>query len=498
MILLNQVKLNINFTKEDFIRKVSSLSRISNLNMDRVTILKKSIDARDKKDIHYVFNVAIDYEDKNKFNPIINDCKLSKRPIIVGFGPAGIFAAYIFALNGIKPIVIERGKKIEDRESDVEKFLTTLSLDCESNVSFGEGGAGAFSDGKLNTNNKDKTGVYRFVLETFVKFGADQSILYENMPHIGTDKLKSIIINIREEIMRLGGEIHYSEKFTYDKYKDVAASGTPILLAIGNSSRDTFIDLYKNGFDIKAKAFAVGFRVAHLQDMINTDQYGDMKTKLSPASYKLTYDAGRGKSVYSFCMCPGGYIINSSNYKNKLSINGMSYNKRSGLYANSAIVETITPEDLHDANFLCDEPELICMRFQEEIEKRAFELEDGYIPYFGEKINECDVFKGLAKFDEKIFDIYENLGLKFSIRGDIENALAHFEKILPGFDSDKKVIAGVETRTSSPVMLKRDENFMCNVKGFFPIGEGLGHGGGIMSCAVDGINAAKSILLGCF
>ena len=682
MYRLNQIKLNINHSEKEFKNKISKVANVSVADIDWATlvILHKAIDARDKKNILFVYNVTFDFvgdgvgasagvgasytspkNAKSKlekyepivFNPIVSGLHSSPiregshsspiregsqsspirkgshsspvrdnefaRPLVVGFGPAGIFASYILALNGLRPIVVERGKSLDERSKDVDKFFKTMELDEESNVSFGEGGAGAFSDGKLNTNNKDKTGIYKFVLETFVKFGADEKILYENLPHIGTDKLVDVIKNMREEIIRLGGEIHYNTKLifkyglaqlahTRDGLAELAHTrkglaelahtrkglaelartrkglaelartikkDTPVILAIGNSSRDTFRELIENGFDVKAKAIAVGYRIAHRQSFIDESQYGrdvglaefahteglaelartrdGLAPTLGPATYKLTYDVGNGHSVYSFCMCPGGYIINSSNKKGMLSINGMSYNDRSGKYANSAIVETVKPEDVvglaelarteglaelahteglaEQINTLdhaeCSPLQMI--EFQERVERAAFELEKGFIPYVtsgGSGICKEEVFKGQAKYCERLKSVYENCGLKFDINKDIEMALKHFNKIIPGFFDVKEeglaelarteglaelartkelahteglahaeyVIAGVETRTSSPVKLDRDENYMCNVKNFYPCGEGLGHGGGIMSCAVDGINVAMKIV----
>lgn len=618
MYRLNQIKLNIYHSDDDLRKKIAKTIGVSvgDIDWSTLIILHKAIDARDKKNILFVYNVAFDFVSYVKgasasvgasytspkiknaesklekyeptvFNPIVSGSHSSHlwdtglrsdetRPLVVGFGPAGIFASYILALNGLKPIVIERGKSLEERTKDVEKFFETLELDENSNVCFGEGGAGAFSDGKLNTNNKDKTGIYKFVLETFVKFGADEKILYENLPHIGTDKLVDVIKNMREEILRLGGEIHYNTKLTFrdglaqlaptrdefaptrdelvhtsdSELSHMITKDTPVILAIGNSSRDTFRELIENGFDVKAKAIAVGYRIAHEQKFIDEAQYGathkvhdgnelterayteeanvfnkSIEKLLGPATYKLTYDAGNGHSVYSFCMCPGGYIINSSNYKGMLAINGMSYNDRSGKYANSAIVETIRPEDVEGlaelvhtkglAELAHTKDALKMIEFQERVEKAAFELEKGFIPYIvseGSYICNEDVFKGQARYCEKLRSVYEECGLKFDINKDIEMALMHFNKIIPGFFevnykedgriehalTDKfapinYIIAGVETRTSSPVKLDRDENYMCNVPNFYPCGEGLGHGGGIMSCAVDGINVAMSI-----
>lgn len=552
MYRLNQVKLNIYHSEEDLRLKVAKVLSVSvdEIDWSTLIILHRAIDARDKNNILFVYNVAFDLvnskriEGINKldkyvpivFNPIFDaPSSLSKqeaneinsngslpiRPVVVGFGPAGIFAAYVLALNGLRPIVVERGKAIDDRIKDTEKFFETLELDENSNVCFGEGGAGAFSDGKLNTNNKDKDGIYQFVLKTFVKFGADKSILYENMPHIGTDKLIQVIKNIKAEIIRLGGEIHYNTKWYYDKknlrslfidieklkkLKDdekldynkclneniLIDDNAKIILAIGNSSRDTFRNMIDSGFDLKPKTIAVGYRIAHKQDFINHSQYGNEKN-LPPAVYKLVCEVD-GRSVYSFCMCPGGYIINSSNYKNKLSINGMSYNDRAGKYANSAVVVTVKPEDIECKNKSSNtiEGEMM-INFQELVEKKAYELENGYIPYMSsEKINTIDVFKGKARLNNKLKSVYDDVGLKFDINECIEKGLCQFDNKIKGF-LDSKILAGVETRTSSPVMLERDENYMCNIKNYYPSGEGLGHGGGIMSSAVDGIKVAFKI-----
>ena len=329
MYKLSQIKLNIGSDKDALIKKVAKIIRASEDSIDLTTfkILRKSIDARDKKNIFYVYNVAFEFVDGADnirevieakkhlerygpvvFNPFVADSHglqplrendshglhplqdVSLRPVVVGFGPAGIFASYIFALNGIRPIIIERGKALSERQRDVEKFFKTMEFDENSNVCFGEGGAGAFSDGKLNTNNKDHDGVYRFILETFVKFGADEKILYESMPHIGTDKLVDVIKNIRNEIVRLGGEIHYNTRLSFENGLAVLATtnvdsqciapasvgsqcitimrDTPVVLAIGNSARDTFRELIDNGFNLEAKPIAIGYRIAHKQQAL--------------------------------------------------------------------------------------------------------------------------------------------------------------------------------------------------------------------------------------
>ena len=591
MYKINQIKLNIESDERKIIEKVAKKIGIAEKEFEpsKFIILHKALDARDKNNICFVYNVAFDINsetlkkiNKNikleeytevKFNPILyknskinnesNDESIlnneeshfesnheesiseKDRPIVVGLGPAGLFAAYIFALNGLKPIVVERGKAVEERVIDVEKFFDTMLLSEESNVCFGEGGAGAFSDGKLNTNNKDKTGLYKFVLETFVKFGANSNILYENMPHIGTDKLLDIIKNMRDEIIKLGGEIYYNTKWQYKNGKSIfvdvsknnlqskkietlnsLGTNKKIVIAIGNSARDTFRELIDSDFNIEAKTIAVGYRIAHKQMLINELQYGkkvcdkifedydDKKNYIiGPANYKLIYKGRNNESVYSFCMCPGGFIINSSNKIGQLSINGMSYNDRGGDYANSAIVTTVNVDDIEtdesleksaQSSYSKDKIKALKMiRFQENVEKKAFELEDGFIPYISNNENVvCDgIFKGKAKYCKDLMSVYENSGLKFDLNERIFTALNYFNKNMPGFyiENEKNknlqyVIAGVETRTSSPIKMERDENYMSNVKNYYPCGEGLGHGGGIMSSAVDGIKVAFSIV----
>ena len=337
MIRINQIKLNINANFDTIYQKISKILKISTdaINKDNIKILKKSIDLRDKNNICYVYNIAVDvdneenilftnkdnnvskYIDNNiiDFNKHYNiNIKEMNRPIIIGFGPAGMFCAYVLALNGLKPIILERGKEYNERFENVNQFLENGRLDENSNISFGEGGAGTFSDGKLNTNNNDKDGLMQFVLYTFVKFGADKKILYENNSHIGTDLLKTIIQNLRKEIISLGSEVRFNYKWSYnDDINQFYHS--PKILCIGNSARDTFYDLYKNGFDIKSKSIAMGFRVAHKQDIINEYQYNNknIAITLGNATYKLVHKHNN-KSIYSFCTCPGGYIINSSNF----------------------------------------------------------------------------------------------------------------------------------------------------------------------------------------
>lgn len=542
MYTVNEIKLNILDDESKILDNVSKELRIDKRNISNIKILKKSIDAREKN-LKFSYNICfnIENEDDNKikklieknklhlysekkFNPIIAnenefDAKKQniKRPLIVGFGPAGIFCAYILAINGFKPIIFERGKCIEERDIDTKKFLNAKEnvfdeLNINSNICFGEGGAGTYSDGKLYTNNKDKDGLNKFVLETFVKFGANKKILYEAHPHIGTDVIKEVIINMRKQIIKFGGEIYFSKKFEIsneEEIKKLQNKYSSIVLAIGNASRDTFKNLLQNKFDIKKKTIAMGLRIAIPQDAINKSQYGNVSEKelkkLGNAIYKVVYTTKNNNSIYSFCMCPGGYIINSSSEKNKVCINGMSYNKRDGEYCNSAIVKNYDDKTT-------DNP-LSNMFMQEKIENAAYNLCDGKIPYCtldcklesekhidnnAEKHIDTNIeekiFEGAAKYNNKIINIFDENGFLF--KEDFIEAMKYFKHILK-YDEKNIIIAGVETRTSSPVKLDRKEDYTCNIDGFYPCGEGLGHGGGIISCAIDGINVAMSIIKKC-
>ena len=523
MIRINQIKLNINANFDTIYQKISKILKISTdaINKDNIKILKKSIDLRDKNNICYVYNIAVDvdneenilftnkdnnvskYIDNNiiDFNKHYNiNIKEMNRPIIIGFGPAGMFCAYVLALNGLKPIILERGKEYNERFENVNQFLENGRLDENSNISFGEGGAGTFSDGKLNTNNNDKDGLMQFVLYTFVKFGADKKILYENNSHIGTDLLKTIIQNLRKEIISLGSEVRFNYKWSYnDDINQFYHS--PKILCIGNSARDTFYDLYKNGFDIKSKSIAMGFRVAHKQDIINEYQYNNknIAITLGNATYKLVHKHNN-KSIYSFCTCPGGYIINSSNFDYYTSVNGMSYSDRSNIYINSAIVINFDSKD-YDQN----DPFAI-LKLQKVFEEKAFDLANWQIPYCylgdfydnnyqSENDNDIDkCFFGRYKYNKDLVNLFKGIDIKFDFNEAFLNSMEYFGNIIPGFDNYDTIIAGVESRTSSPISLDRDENYMCNIKDYYPCGEGLGHGGGIMSCAIDGIRMANKII----
>lgn len=518
MIRVNQIKVDIN--NDNLLLKISKKLKIHSSLISKYKIIKKSIDARDKSNINYVYEVDVEIacEDKIlKMNlkdvskspkeeyalPEMGNIKLNTRPIIVGSGPAGLFCAYLLAESGYKPIILERGEKVEDRVKTVEKFHNTNKLNINSNIQFGEGGAGTFSDGKLNTLTKDKSFRNKKVLETFYENGAPEEILYINKPHIGTDILREVIINMRNKILKLGGEIHYNSCVTNliiekDELKGVEVNNKDkimsdiIVLAIGHSARDTFKMLHSNNLYMKPKNFAVGLRIEHPREMIDESQYGKFSKLLPSASYKLTYQTKAGRGVYSFCMCPGGYVINASSEENKLCINGMSNFKRDAKNSNSAIVVTITPEDFGKDIFSGVE-------FQEQIEKLAYKEGTGQIPvqtYKDFKENRVTTSFGEytpnTKGDYKMANL--NNVLPEYITSALKEAMPNFGKKIKNFDRDDAIFLGVESRTSSPIIIVRNEHFMSSINGIYPCGEGAGYAGGIITAAIDGIKVAEEII----
>lgn len=522
MIRLRQIKVDVLSNQEETLKqKITKLLKINLSDLTEINIIKKSLDARKKDNLFYVYEVDIKTpleskilklnkspdiffspQEEYKF-PLSGTKELKERPIIVGTGPAGLFCAYLLAENNYKPIIIERGEKVEERVKTIEEFWETGKLNTESNVQFGEGGAGTFSDGKLNTLVKDKAYRGKKAFEIFVENGAPKEIMYENKPHIGTDILRTVIKNMREKIIAMGGEFHYNTKLTkiniqnntlvsieVNNNETIACSN--VILAIGHSARDTFKMLLDSGLNISAKAFSVGLRIEHPQRMINENQYGKKYAEiLPPASYKLTYTTKENRGVYSFCMCPGGYVVNASSEENRLAVNGMSNYKRDTNNANSALVVTITPKDFGT------DP-LSGIAFQRQLEERAYMQGLGKIPlqtYKDYKENRqttklgkiIPVTKGsytLTNLNE-IFPNYINNSLK--------EAIEYFDTKIKGYARDDAILLGIESRTSSPVKIERDELGVSNIKGIYPCGEGAGYAGGITTAAMDGIKIAESI-----
>lgn len=501
--------------------------RLSDADIKEFFIVKKSIDARKKDEIFVICTIDLCLNEKKEnelikrhkeiskisiktYNPIIKNAKIKNRPLVVGMGPAGLFCAYILALNGLNPVVIDRGKSVFERKQDVDAFWNENALNLNSNVQFGEGGAGTFSDGKLNTQIKDKTGRIDFVLNTFVKSGATDDIVFESKPHIGTDVLMEVVKNLRNEIIDLGGEFLYSTTLVdllieNDRIKgaiinDVSGKKTietdNIILCIGHSSRDTFRMLKKLNVNMSPKKFALGYRVQHLQKDINLAQYGDLYCDyFKAAPYKLTYTTKDGRGVFSFCNCPGGYVVNASSENERLAINGMSYHDRGSDNANSAIIMQVGPDDYNE-----DINDPLCgVYFQEKLEEKAYKLCNGAIPIqkFGdyEKNIKTKDFGNVTN-SMKGNSSFTNLRglLSPSIEAAFIEGMHDFGKKIKGFCDEDILVAALESRTSSPVRIERNEDFLSNIYGLYPCGEGAGYAGGITSAAVDGIKVAEAVI----
>lgn len=522
MIRLNQLKLSITHTEEDLRQKAAKVLRIPPEQIRNLQIVKQSIDARKKPELYYVYTVDVSVADeshvlkKNKNNQLMKAPeksyhfhakgaqKMEHRPVIVGSGPAGLFCTYMLAKSGYRPILFERGADVEERMKDVDSFWETGRLNQESNVQFGEGGAGTFSDGKLNTLVKDPFGRNRKVLEIFVEHGAPKEILYVNKPHIGTDILTTVVKSMRESIIRSGGEVHFHSKVTDFLIEDGRLKGITInqkekmscdtlVLAIGHSARDTFEVLHEKQVPMEAKSFAVGVRVEHKQAMINISQYGIEESPFLPAApYKVAEQLDNGRGVYSFCMCPGGYVVNASSEKGHLAINGMSYHDRDGENANSAIIVTVTPEDFPEQGPLSG------VAFQRKLEENAYQLAGGKIPvqlYEDFCKNQVSDHFGTVKPQMKGNYAFANVRSLFpkEIACSIEKGIKKFNDKIHGFSREDTLLSGVESRTSSPVRILRDESLMSQIHGIYPCGEGAGYAGGITSAAMDGLKVAERI-----
>lgn len=518
MIRLENVKIREDLELNDVLIFACKKNHIDFENVLDYRIVKKSIDARNKDDIFYNYILDIKLDNEKKYEKLKkvefeNDeikvkvlRKSNYRPVIVGAGPAGLFAGLVLVNHGIKPIIIEQGKMVEDRQKDVNDFFKTGKLNTSSNVQFGEGGAGTFSDGKLNSGIHNP--YCRNVLNEFVKFGAPEEIRYINKPHIGTDNLIKIVSNIRNYIIKNGGDFLFEEKvvdFNFEEgiVKSVITNKQKIdtdtiILAIGHSARDTFEVLYSKGIQMERKNFSVGVRIEHKQEMINKSQYGSRTSlKLPAADYKLAYhNNGTGRSCYTFCMCPGGVVVASSSDAGTIVTNGMSRFARDGENANSAVLVNVVPDD-----FDGDSP-LAGIYFQKRLEEEAFRL--GGENYFAPVQRVEDFFKNrkTEKFGSVIPSYmpgvtFANLNeiLPAFVSDTLKEGIRYFDRRISGFANNDAIMTGVETRSSSPVRITRDERLMsCSVKGLYPCGEGPGYAGGIMSAAVDGIKCAVAVL----
>lgn len=528
MICIRQLKLKVGHTEDDLKKKICSTLRIREDALLSYIIRKQSLDARKKPELYYIYTVDVTVskekqilkrnKDKNvglsDFKlyqyPEAGNLPLTHRPVVIGSGPAGMFCAYLLAEMGYCPILLERGSSVEKRTKDVEAFWNEGVLNPNSNVQFGEGGAGTFSDGKLNTLVKDPFGRNRRVLEIFVKHGAPEEILYVNKPHIGTDILVDVVRNMRKHIISLGGEVRFHSQVTGIHFTENQLTGLTVtdtnskaekllpantaVLAIGHSARDTFEMLYEKKLQMEAKSFAVGVRVEHSQKMIDFSQYGKERGDILPAaSYKLTAQVENGRSAYTFCMCPGGYVVNASSEDERLAVNGMSYHDRNGENANSAVIVTVRPEDYPG------EGPLSGVAFQRMLEEKAFKAGKGTVPVqlFGDFCKNQPSVK-LGEVHPQIKGKYTlgNVRTIFpeEIANGIVQGITEFDHKIPGYAREDAVLSGVESRTSSPVRIVRGENFESNIQGIYPCGEGAGYAGGITSASMDGIKVAEAIV----
>ncbi|MBN2540227.1 MAG: hypothetical protein JXB08_01745 [Bacilli bacterium] len=527
MIRINNLRLELDdaTTKEqektNLIRLVVLKYHIKEQQIKSFRIFKKAIDARHNH-VRFIYNVDLECANEQRLIKRYNDISVTPdltykevpvgnqplpfRPIIIGFGPAGIFAALILARRGYRPLVLERGLDVDNRQVKWDEFLEKRVFQEEGSILFGEGGAGTFSDGKLTTLVNDKRS--RLILETLVEAGANPEILYLNKPHVGTDVLRGVVKNIREKIRALGGEIRFGAKVTNFQIQNnqitqvivnetEAINASIVLMAIGHSARDTFEMLHENSLTIQPKPFSVGVRIEHPQELINKSQYGRFwnHTALGAADYKLSYHAKNGRTAYSFCMCPGGQVVASISEANTVVTNGMSYSARADLNANSALLVNVTPNDYPSNHPLAG------MYFQREIERKAFDLGrknyDAPSMTVGDFLNRDPSNKMSIQPTYKPGVINADLHkiLPQYVTDTLQEALPYFETRIKGFSMDEAILTGPETRSSSPIRILRNDSHESNIQGLYPMGEGAGYAGGIMSSAIDGIKTAENIIM---
>ncbi len=519
MIRIREISLPPEHNISQLSYEAARLLKISNSKIRRVKLVRRSVDARKKPDVRIVYtvDVAIDGNEQKILKQ--SGCKraaiapisyykppktanLQKRPVVVGFGPAGMFAGLILALAGQRPLILERGEDAVTRHGRVQKFFETGILDTKSNVQFGEGGAGTFSDGKLNTGvNNPRIG---WILEQLVAAGAAEDILFDAKPHVGTDVLLTVVQNIRQRIISLGGEVRFNSQVTGILHKDGKLTGLKVneefidcdraIFAIGHSARDTFAMLNDLGITMEPKPFSMGVRIEHLQKTVNEAQYGKNDPVLPPADYKLVKHLDE-ETVYTFCMCPGGYVVAAASEEGRVVTNGMSYSDRAGENANAALLVTLNPKD-----FPYEGP-LGGIRWQRDIEEAAFKVSGSYkapaqkVSDFLEKRPSSEAGTVQPTYRPGVVWCDLHTVLPNKITSALEKAIPMFESNLKGFSDPDAVLTAPETRSSSPVRIVRDGTKQSvTLVGLYPAGEGAGYAGGIMSAAIDGILCAEALL----
>lgn len=520
-LIIHNIKQSLDDDMNSLKRVVSKKLKVNLQEFISFRIVKESVDARKKTDINLIYSVMVEIPktlkipnnndirilEDNVEEPLSYGCKkLEARPVVIGTGPSGLFAALLLSQHGYKPLVLERGECVEKRTEIVNKYWTSGELNLETNVQFGEGGAGTFSDGKLTTRINDRRCTR--VLEEFYASGAHEEILYKAKPHIGTDILKKVVMNMRKRIIAMGGEVRFNSKVTSVCVKDGKVTGVivnnsenieaeVVILATGHSARDTFSSLFESGIGFEQKPFSVGVRIEHRQELINKAQYGDASThpRLGAADYQLFYKTS-GRTVYSFCMCPGGIVVASASEPHMIVTNGMSEFARDRENANSALVVSVEPGDFGSSHPLAG------IEFQRMWERLAFSaggssnaapvqrIEDFIDGRVSQKVGDVrPSYTGETKFA----DI--NACLPGFVTAPMKESVKYFDDRLKGFGNKEAILTGVETRTSSPVRIPRTETLESyRVRGLYPTGEGAGYAGGIVSAAVDGIRVAEQII----